>query len=87
MAALPAGPRMQALLRALLLIAALVLANLVFFRVPIFNGFTRLWGDHFDGGIEATILEHWYNVVRGYSPWSQTEYFYPVSGTLGYNDG
>ena len=54
MAALPAGPRMQALLRALLLIAALVLANLVFFRVPIFNGFTRLWGDHFDGGIEAT---------------------------------
>jgi hypothetical protein len=73
-------------MRAVLLLAVLVLADLIFFRVPIFNGFTRLWGDHFDGGIEAAILEHWYNVVRGYSTWSQPNYFYPAHATLGYND-
>src|SRR4051812_36857890 len=82
-----ADRRVRFTLKFVISIAALALADLVFFRVPIFNGFTRMWGDHLDGGIEATILEHWYNVVRGYSHWSQTNYFYPATRTIGYNDG
>ncbi len=68
-------------------ISALALSGLVYYRVPIFNGFTGLWGDHFDGGIEAAIFEHWYNVIRGYSHWSKANYFYPQTDTIGYNDG
>ena len=37
--------------------------------------------------IELSILEHWWNVLRGLSPWDRTDYFFPVPGTLGYNDG
>jgi hypothetical protein len=58
-----------------------------FFRYQIANGFTQLFGDRYDGVIELSILEHWYNVFRGLSHWSQTNYFYPVTGSLGYNDG
>jgi hypothetical protein len=73
--------------KAAALIGVMVLTGLVFYRVPISNGFSGLWGDHFDGGIEAAIMEHWYNVVRGYSPWMKTFYFYPATDTIGYNDG
>jgi hypothetical protein len=68
-------------------VLGLVAADLIFFRVQILNGFTALWGDRADGGIEAAILEHWYNVARGYSDWAQTNYFYPAKRTIGYNDG
>ncbi len=74
-------------LEAAAMLLGLVIADGIFFRVPFANGFTRLWGDRTDGGIEAAILEHWYNVVRGYAGWSQTFYFHPAPGTLGYNDG
>ncbi|MDO9707842.1 hypothetical protein [Paracraurococcus lichenis] len=58
-----------------------------FFRGQIGNGFTLLLGDRHDGVIALSILEHWYNVLRGLEPWDRTAYFWPVPGTLGYNDG
>jgi hypothetical protein len=58
-----------------------------FFRNQISNGFTLLSGDRYDSIIILSIFEHWYNVARGLSRWSQTNYFYPVAGSLGYNDG
>lgn len=58
----------------------------LFFRYQIANGFTRLFSDRFDGMIAIAILEHWYNVLRGLSRWSQTEFFYPIPNTIGYTD-
>ncbi|MGI4795427.1 MAG: hypothetical protein ACRYG8_15405 [Janthinobacterium lividum] len=59
----------------------------VFFRHQIGSGFDLLSGDRFDGLIEVTILEHWYNVVRGHEAWDTTRFFFPATGTLAYNDG
>lgn len=64
-----------------------VLSVGLFFRYDLTTGFNLLFGDRYDGMIETTILEHWFNVVRGVSHWSQTLYFFPVAATLGYNDG
>ena len=58
-----------------------------FFRGQIMDGFTLLLGDRHDGVIELSILEHWRNVLRGTEAWNRTAYFWPVPGTLGYNDG
>ncbi|MBV1798815.1 hypothetical protein [Siccirubricoccus sp. G192] len=74
-------------LRLLLVVLTGALSVGFFFRYQIANGFTLLLGDRHDAVIEISILEHWYNVLRGLSPWSQTGYFHPVPGTLGYNDG
>lgn len=59
----------------------------VVFRVQLLTRFGQLWGDQFDGGIEAAVLEHWFNVLRGWEPWNRTAYFAPYADTLGYNDG
>lgn len=83
----PALYRANAVAEWLMFSLALAFTLFIFFRVQLLNGFTRLWGDRADGGIEASILEHWFNVFRGNSAWSQTHYFYPYKGTLGYNDG
>lgn len=64
-----------------------VVSVVIFFRYQISNGFTFLLSDRYDGIIEVSILEHWYNFYRGKSLWYQTNYFYPVVGTLAYNDG
>ncbi len=74
-------------LRLFLLLAACALSVAFFFRYQIGNGFTLLLGDRHDAVIEISILEHWYNVLRGIEPWSRTSYFFPVPDTLGYNDG
>jgi hypothetical protein len=58
-----------------------------FFRGQIGNGFTLLLGDRHDAVIALSILEHWYNVLRGIEAWDRTAYFFPVPATLGYNDG
>jgi hypothetical protein len=58
-----------------------------FFRGQLGDGFTLLLGDRHDGVIALSILEHWYNVLRGLEPWDRTAYFFPVPATLGYNDG
>jgi hypothetical protein len=59
----------------------------VFFRGQVMDGFTLLLGDRHDGVIQLSILEHWRNVMRGTEAWNRTAYFWPVPGTLGYNDG
>jgi hypothetical protein len=59
----------------------------VFFRGQLMDGFTMLLGDRHDGVIQLSILEHWRNVLRGTEPWNRPAYFWPVPGTLGYNDG
>ncbi|SDC37769.1 hypothetical protein [Belnapia rosea] len=73
--------------RALVVGLAAVLALGLFFRHQIGNGFTLLLGDRHDAVIELAILEHWVNVLAGRSAWDRTDYFFPVPGTLGYNDG
>ena len=59
---------------------------LFFFRHPLANGFTTLYGDSYDALIEVSILNHWYNVFTQGAAWKLTDYFYPYAGTLGYND-
>jgi hypothetical protein len=68
-------------------ISVCILSVGFFFRHQIYNKFTILSGDTYDSFIVIAILEHWYNVVRGLSHWSQTNYFYPDGASLGYNDG
>ncbi|NOG71044.1 hypothetical protein [Roseicella sp. DB1501] len=79
------GDRAMARLLAAMLCGALCLA--FFFRYQLGNGFTLLLGDRHDGVIALSIIEHWYNVLRGLAPWDRTAYFFPVPATLGYNDG
>jgi hypothetical protein len=71
------------------LIFGLFLAASLFevFRFAFLSHFGSLFGDSIDGMIETSILEHWWNVIRGFTRWRQTFYFYPTRGTLGYNDG
>ncbi len=57
------------------------------FYTQFSSGFNLLTGDRFDGLIQNSILEHWYNVLRGESHWNAVGYFYPYANTLGYNDG
>ncbi len=74
-------------LSAMLFVAVLAAADIVFFRLQIWNGFSVLFSDRNDGVIEDAILEHWFNVVRSFSLWSEVSYFYPHDKTLGYTDG
>ncbi|MES2347824.1 MAG: hypothetical protein V4641_09685, partial [Pseudomonadota bacterium] len=69
----------------LLTLQALLLAWL--FRANWANGWTWVLGDRYDSLIEVSILEHWFNTLRGLAQWSSVNYFYPYSNTLGYNDG
>src|SRR5579859_4131623 len=62
------------------------IATCVFFRYQLADGFTRLFSERYDGFIEISLLEHWYNVFSGYSSIFSTNYFYPEHQTLGYND-
>jgi hypothetical protein len=64
-----------------------IAAMALFFRTPILSGFDLGFGDRADGMIEISILEHWRNVLSGGAAWNTTGYFYPYTGTLGYNDG
>jgi hypothetical protein len=65
----------------------LILALYVFFRAQLQNNFSLLFGEKFDGTIEVSLLEHWYNFFRGQSAWSVANFFYPYKDSLGYNDG
>lgn len=75
------------MLRPLGFAAALLLVLAIQFRAQILNHFSVLYGDRYDAAIVTAILEHWYNVVRGDAHWSQLNYFYPYSRTLGHTDG
>jgi hypothetical protein len=68
-------------------IAALSAVIFLQFRLQILNHFTVLYGDRFDAVIVATILEHWFNVLKGLSHWSEVNYFFPYTHTLGHTDG
>jgi hypothetical protein len=68
-----------------LVVAALVIG--VFFRQQVFNHFQYLTGDRYDGAIQVALLEHWFNVFTGWSPWRSPSYFFPYPNTLGYNEG
>ncbi len=70
-----------------LLAATTLLAIGIFLHRQITSGFALLYGDHYDGFIEAAILQHWTNWLHGTQPWNITGYFYPFPDTLGYNDG
>ncbi len=59
----------------------------IFFRQQLHNHFAHLSGDRYDGMIQVALLEHWYNVVTGWSHWNSPNYFYPYPKTLGYNEG
>ena len=80
--------RIRAFFMNSLLFCTFLLASLMlFFRYDLASRFNIVYGDVYDGNIEVSILEHWFNVFRGFSAWSQTFAFYPAVGTLGYNDG
>ena len=73
--------------RGLLVALVGLLSVAVFFRFQILLGLARTFGDINDGFIEIAILEHWNNVFHGREHWSEVAYFFPVKGSLGYNDG
>jgi hypothetical protein len=75
------------LLRGACYLICLALSVAMFFRKQLSSGFDLLFGSRTDTIIEMTILEHWYNVLRGHSSWSTGFYYYPYTGTLGFNDG
>jgi hypothetical protein len=53
----------------------------------------RLWqegmllGDSGDPRFIGSILEHWFQVLRGRRPWHSPGFYYPTPGVLGFSDG
>ncbi|WP_293881893.1 hypothetical protein [Sphingomonas sp.] len=64
----------------------LLLSLAVFFRDAALSHFTHFYGDSYDGMIEISILQHWYDVFVHGSAWSVTGYFHPYPDTISYND-
>ena len=84
----PASSRLRGrLLSGACYLICLALSVAMFFRKQLSSGFDLLLGSRTDTIIEMAILEHWYNVLRAHSSWSTGFYFYPYTGTLGFNDG
>lgn len=77
----------KTLARLALIVMAMCFFLYIQFRVQIGNGFSTLYGDSYDSAIVVAILEHWSNVFRGSSQWSQLYYFYPYKNTLAQTDG
>jgi hypothetical protein len=73
-------------LKSLLVSLSFLVSLYLAFRVQINSGFHLLLGDGYDGVIEGVIVNHWAHVFSGQRAWTQVGYFYPVNGTLGYND-
>jgi hypothetical protein len=69
-----------------LLVVVSLLCIAILGRYQISNGFSVLFGDRYDVVIEATILEHWYQVFRGMASWSEVNYFYPYTRTIAQTD-
>lgn len=68
--------------------AVLLLASMaVFFERQIATGFTFVFGEPWDGGIQAVLLSHWLKTLQLLQHWNQVPYFEPYRDTLGYNDG
>ncbi len=73
--------------RAVIGLAACALSVAYVFRFQLGSGFDTVFGDVYDGRIETTLLEHWFNVFSGWEDWRQPLFFSPRPDTLGYNDG
>jgi len=73
--------------RILLFILAFIITLGIVFSRQFSTGFEFVIGSRFDGMIETSILQHWYNFFTGQAKWNQVAYFYPYKDTLGYNDG
>ena len=66
---------------------SLIATLLLIYRYQILNGFEFLLGSNtYDNTIQTTILEHWFNVFRGFNSWSEVSYFYPYSKTIAQTD-
>jgi hypothetical protein len=72
--------------KVLIVIFSGILVTAVFFRTQLLSHGTLLFGDHWDGFIAFGIIQHWYNFFQGMEHWSDLNYFYPYTKTLGYND-
>lgn len=74
-------------LKNLIVIFSGILVTALFFRQQLLSHGTLIFGDQFDGLIEFSLLQHWYNFFHGIENWRTVGYFYPYQDTLGYNDG
>jgi hypothetical protein len=79
-------PPMTLRQKAIVLIVATVVL-FVFFRQQFLSHFSLLSSDRYDGVIQVALLEHWFNVARGFSHWASPNYFFPYEKVLGYNEG
>lgn len=60
----------------------------VIVRVPLLSHFQRIAGDTLDGELALAIEMHWSHVLNSTAiNWHTTNYFFPISDTLGYNEG
>lgn len=74
-------------LEKLFLLITLIITILLLFRTQISNGFNYLSGDFvYDNIIHTSILEHWFNVIKGKNTWSEVGYFYPYKKTIAQTD-
>jgi len=71
----------------LLVLGGFALTMVWFFRFTLFHSDYLQFGDHYEGFIQISILEHWNNVLHGAAHWSRTNYLYPAQDTLALNDG
>lgn len=72
--------------RTLAVALVMTITVLWLYRQQIGNSFSILAGDRYDGVISTTILEHWYNVVRGRANWAEVGYFFPYSRVIAQTD-
>jgi putative flippase GtrA len=68
------------------LVGSGLLSIYLFFYKQFNSNFSVLFGDPYDGVIEAVLVGHWYKVVSLIHHWNQPFFFYPYEDTLGYND-
>ncbi len=79
-------PKVSALQVSIVMLSGILVIAL-FFRQQLFSNGTLIFGDQYDGLIEFSLLQHWYNFFHGIENWRIAGYFYPYPDTLGYNDG
>lgn len=73
--------------RTLIISLCMAVCVIWLYHQQLFNGFSVLAGDRYDGVISTTILEHWYNVFRGKANWAEVNYFFPHARSLANTDG
>jgi len=81
-------PRVSTPWTARLITATLLLVSVgAMQRDFLLTGLQALTGDEYDGLIAIALIAHWHNVLTGTAPWHTVNWFYPFTGSLGYNDG